>query len=54
MDGITNNFTSVLYNSIHKVMQKSNFTYTELMQIPPLEFNIFKSFIIQDIKKKNK
>lgn len=43
-------FTTQLYQNIHQ-MKKYNWGYYELMNMTPIELNVFKFMILQDKKK---
>jgi len=49
VDSLLINFTSTLYKNIHK-MKKHNWGFDEMMNLPPLDTNIFKNMIIQENK----
>ena len=52
VDSLLINFASILYRNIH-LMKKYNWGLEEIMNIPPLDMNIFKNMIIQENKNKN-
>lgn len=43
-------FSTQLYQNIHQ-MKKYNWGYYELMNMTPIELNVFKFMILQDKKK---
>lgn len=51
VDVLSNGFTSTLYKNIHE-MKRFNWSFEELINLPPLELSIFKNMIVKDIKDK--
>ena len=52
LDGLVNDFQASLYKNINNMM-KHGWSYTELINLSPLDLNVFKMLIQEHQKKIN-